>query len=316
MFTDNWFGSTIFRFLNKACIIKNREKDLDNDGVAIEPWKLCTVKQVEELKALVKVIPIWSSGIMIAVTISQYSFPVLQATTMDRHIFAKKLKIPPSSFSVFSLLTLTIWVAIYDRIIVPMLSKFTHRPRGLSLKQRIGIGLALSCVSTAVSALVERKRRNAAIREGFSDNPLGVITMSAMWLVPQYCLVGISEAFNAIGQIEFYYSQFPKSMTSIGVSLLSLGFAVGNLVGSLIVSILNHVTKRGGKVSWVANNLNRGHYDYYYWILCVLSVINFFYYLACSWAYGSCEDAKVWDEEVIITKEEEITGSPIIHPRI
>ncbi|KAI7989930.1 putative E3 ubiquitin-protein ligase LIN [Camellia lanceoleosa] len=73
---------------------------------------------------------------------------------------------------------------------------------------------------------------------------LMVVNMSAMWLVPQHCLVGISEAFNAIGQIQFYYSQFPKSMSSIGIALFTLGMGVGNLLGSLIVSILAHATKR------------------------------------------------------------------------
>ncbi|KAH9762393.1 protein NRT1/ PTR FAMILY 1.2 [Citrus sinensis] len=323
---DRWYyykGSKLtaptekLRFLNRACVVQNREKELDLDGKAIEPWKLCTVKQVEELKAIIKVLPIWSSGIMIAVTISQYTFPQLQAKSMDRHIFSEKLKIPPGSFGVFAILTLTIWVAIYDRVVVPLLSKFTNRPRGLSYRQRIGIGLAISCVAMAVAALVERKRRSAAIREGLADNPEGVVALTAMWLVPQNCLIGLAEAFNAIGQIEFYYSQFPKTMSSIGVALLSLGMAVGNLVGSLIVTILNRVTGSGGKVSWVSTNVNRAHYDYYYWILCILSVVNFFYFIACSWAYGSCEDIKVWDEGEAM-KEHEMPPtkeSPIVHPR-
>lgn len=117
------------RFLNKACIIKNPEKDLDADGFAINQWSLCSMKQVEELKALIKVLPIWSTGIMIAATISQHSFAVLQATTMDRHLVAG-FKIPAGSFSLFATITLTIWLAIYDRILAPFISKFTKRPRG------------------------------------------------------------------------------------------------------------------------------------------------------------------------------------------
>ncbi|KAA8534948.1 hypothetical protein F0562_029951 [Nyssa sinensis] len=242
--SDGWYhhrkGSMLtaptekLRFLNKACIIKNPE-DLNPDGSASEPWNLCTVQQVEELKALIKVIPIWSTGIIIAVTISQYSFPVLQASTMDRH-FISKFKIPPGSYGVFGILTLTLWVATYDRLLVPWISKYTKRPRGLSLKQRMGIGLFLSCWATAVAALVERKRRGKAIAEGLLEHPNEMVKMTAMWLVPQHCLTGLAEAFNAIGQIEFYYSQFPKSMSSIAVALFPLGMAVGNLLGSLIVS--------------------------------------------------------------------------------
>lgn len=321
--THGWYhhnkGSSLavpterLRYLNKACIIRNPEKDLKPDGSASQPWNLCTTTQVEELKALIKVIPLWSTGIMIAVTISQQSFPVLQAATMDRHVIAN-FKIPPGSFSVFGLLTLTLWVALYDQIIVPLMSKFTKNQRGLTLKQRMGIGLFLSILATLVAALVERKRINKAVHEGLTEYPNGVVKMSAMWLVPQHCLAGLAEAFNAIGQIEFYYSQFPKSMASIGVALFALGMAVGNLVGSLILAIVDDFSKRRGNVSWVSDNLNKGHYDYYYWVLSILCAANFFYFLLCSWAYGSCDEEMVWEEEELMKGEDiaQYKESPMI----
>ncbi|KAL6274647.1 hypothetical protein ACE6H2_025339 [Prunus campanulata] len=285
--TDN------LRYLNKACMIRSPE-DIGPDGLAKDPWSLCTVRQVEELKALIRILPIWSSGIMIGVTIAQHAFPVLLANTMDRH-FLGKIKIPAASFSLFGILTLTIWVVIYDRILVPLVSKYTKRPRGFSFKQRIGAGLVISCLATAAAAEVERQRRKTAIQEGFLSNPEGVVSMSANWLVLQHCLTGLAEALNAIGQLEFYYSQFPKSMSSIAVALLSLGFGFGSLVGSLVVSIVDDVTKKDG-VSWVSSNVNMGHYDYYYWLLTAMSVVNVFYFLLCSWLYGHCEDKKNWDE--------------------
>nr|XP_043619273.1 protein NRT1/ PTR FAMILY 1.2-like [Erigeron canadensis] len=299
--SNKWFyqkrGSKILvptnkiRFLNKACIVTNHEKDVASTGEAVDPWRLCTVKQVEEFKVLIKVLPIWSTGILIAVTVNQHSFPVLQANSMDRHLIGN-FKIPPGSFDVFALLALTIWGALYEQILVRQISKFTKLPQGLSLKQRMGIGLFLSCLGMIVSAIVERNRRNAAISQGLSKNPYGVVNMTAFWLVPQYSLLGLAEAFNAIGQIEFYYSQFPKSMASIGVALFALGSAIGNLIGSLIVGVVNKYSKKGERVSWVANNLNEGHYDYYYWILAILSLVNFFYFLVCSWAYGPLDEQK------------------------
>lgn len=283
-----------YRYLNKACIIKNREKDLDIHGMAVDPWCLCTVRQVEELKAVIKVLPIWSTGIIIAMSISQHIFSVVQAGTMDRVV--RNFEIPATSFGAFAILTLTIWVAIYDRVIVPLLSKYTKR--GLTVKQRLGIGLVLSILASAVAALVERKRRNEAMREGFMNNPKGVVNMSAMWLVPQYCLTGLAEAFNAIGQIEFYYSQFPKTMSSIAIALFTLGMGVGNLLASLIVKVVKDGTGRRGKNSWLSSNINLGHYDYYYAFLSLLCFLNLFYFFLCSWAYGSTQDIKVWDEEV------------------
>ncbi|KAK6774430.1 hypothetical protein RDI58_029669 [Solanum bulbocastanum] len=243
------FPSNKLRFLNKACIIRNPEKDLNpNNGISTIQWNICTIQQVEEFKSLLKVLPIWSTSIMIAVTISQHAFPVLQANTMDRHLSkGSNFQIPASSYGAFGILTLTTWLAFYDRVLVPWISRFTRKPRGLSFKQRMGIGLLLSCAAQVVAALVERERRSRALDQGLADHPLSQVDMSAMWLVPQHCLTGLAEAFNAIGQIEFYYSQFPKSMASIGVALFSLGMGFGNLVGSLIVEIVDHVSSRGGK---------------------------------------------------------------------
>lgn len=299
--------------MNKACVIGNPEKDLDCDGLAIDPWRLCTVKQVEELKSLIKVLPICSTGIMIAVTLNQHAFPVLQATTMDRHFIGNQ-KLPAGSYGVFTILALTIWVAVYDRLLVPLLAKFTNRPQGLSNKQRMGIGIVISCIATATAGAVENKRRATALRQGLADHPRDVVDMSANWLIPQYCLVGLGEAFSAVGQIDFFYSQFPKTMTSIAVALFSLGMAVGNLVASLIIGIVDDVTRRGGKVSWVSDNLNKGHYDYYYWLLSLLSLVNFFYYLLCSWAFGS-EDREEYDDGEAMEEVEmhPSVGSPIRH---
>ncbi|KAH7572283.1 hypothetical protein ACOSP7_015356 [Xanthoceras sorbifolium] len=290
--------------LNKACIITNPETDLDCDGTAKEPWKLCTVKQVEELKALIKVLPVWSCGIITAVSISQYSFPVLQASSMDRQIYGG-VTIPAGSFSVFALLTLTIWVVFYDGVLVPLISKFTKNKQGIPVKQRIALGMAISCMAMAVSALVETKRRNTAIREGLGEKSGGIVSMSAMWLVPQNVLIGLAEALNAIGQIEFYYTQFPKSMSSIGMALLSLGMGIGDLLGSLIVSVMDGLSKRDGKDSWVSSDINKGRYDYYYWVICFLSFLNFFYYLACSWTNGSLGDNRVHDESEFLSLEDE-----------
>ncbi|KAH7856917.1 hypothetical protein Vadar_006868 [Vaccinium darrowii] len=51
------------RFLNRACVIRDPNEDLTPDGRALDPWSLSTIGQVEELKALIKVMPLWSTGI-------------------------------------------------------------------------------------------------------------------------------------------------------------------------------------------------------------------------------------------------------------
>ncbi|KAG6593470.1 Protein NRT1/ PTR FAMILY 1.2, partial [Cucurbita argyrosperma subsp. argyrosperma] len=308
--TDSCFTqpSDKLRFLNKACVVKNPEQDIAADGTAADPWSLCTVEQVEELKTLIKVIPIWSTGVMMSINISQSSFPLLQAKSMDRHI-SSTFQIPAGSFGTFVIITIVIWVILYDRAILPLASKIRGKPVHFGVKSRMGAGLVCSAMSMALSAIVENIRRGKAIRQGIVDDPNAVVNMSAMWLVPQHCLNGLAEALNAIAQTEFYYSEFPKTMSSVASSLFGLGMAVANLLASAIMSTVDNVTSKGGKESWVSKNINRGHFENYYWLLTILSVINVLYYVVCSWAYGPSVDQRrtAMDDGKISSHEEELS---------
>lgn len=225
---------------------------------------------------------------------------------MDRHV-TSSFQIPAGSFGTFTIITLAAWVVLYDRVLIPVASKMKGKPVRLGVKLRMGIGLFLSCMGMVVSGLVENIRRRRAIREGYLNNGQAVLEMSAMWLVPQHCLNGLAEAFNAIAQTEFFYSEFPKSMSSIAASLFGLGMAVANLLASAIVSAVDHITSKGGKESWVSSNINKGRYDNYYWLLAIMSLVNLVYFLVCSWAYGPCVDrvTSVGDEGNDVKDEEE-----------
>ena len=225
------------------------------------------------------------------INLNQNSFATLQANTMDRQIF--NFELPAGSLNVFLVLTLTIWLTFYDRILLPLLAKFTGKQRGgPSPTVRIGIGLLIPIAARAMSAVVETIRRRTAIEEGLEDQPDGVVNMSVVWLLPPIILLGLAEAFNSIGQIEFYYSQFPKSMSSIAVAIFTFGTAMADMIGSGLVDVVDRVTSRGGQESWLSSNLNKGRLDDYYWLITVLSIINFVYFLVCCRTYGSTKDEK------------------------
>ncbi|XP_028080096.1 protein NRT1/ PTR FAMILY 1.2-like isoform X2 [Camellia sinensis] len=268
------------RCLNKACIITNPQRDLNPDGSASDPWSLCTVEQVESLKALLNAIPMWSSGVMVTVSMTQTSFATLQANTMDRHLISN-FEIPAGSFSVFMVATLIIWIGLYEWAMVPLLARYTGNLRGLSPKVRMGISLVVTSIAVAIGAITESVRRKMAIEEGLADDPNAIVDMSAMWLIPQFALLGAGDAFNSSGQVEFYMTRFSKSMSSIAVALYTFGMAMAALVGSVLVSTVDNVTSSGGKISWLSKNINKGHVDYYYWLITILGLVNFVYFLIC-----------------------------------
>ncbi|KAE8677824.1 hypothetical protein F3Y22_tig00111495pilonHSYRG00057 [Hibiscus syriacus] len=274
------------RFLNKACVIKDPQCDFTSKGTASNPWNLCTIDQVEDLKALLGVMPLCSAGIMLSVTVLQSPFAVILTGTMDRHI-TSNFEIPAGSFSMFLMISIVVWIPFYDRIALPLASKIKGKPVRLSLKERMGIGLLFSSASIAALAIVEYDRRNIAIQEGLSNELQAPVHMSALWLLTYYVLGGLAEAFNGIGQFEFCYSELPKTMSTIAANINGLGLFIASLVASLITNTVDNFTKSGGE-SWVSSNVNKGHYDYYYCLLTGLNVLNFMYFLACSKAYGPC----------------------------
>ncbi|KAL9244628.1 hypothetical protein vseg_018388 [Gypsophila vaccaria] len=273
------------RFLNAACVIQDPDNNIGPDGLPRNPWRLCRVKDVEGLKSFIKIIPIWSTGIMITVNTSISSISVLLTRTMDRHI-GSKFEIPAGSFGTLIIVVIGIWIPLYYRVILPLASTIKGKPVTIGVKGRMGIGLFCSFMSILASGIVETIRRRRAIKQGFEDDPQAVIQMSALWTLPHSIFGGIAEAFFMIGQTEFYFSELPKDMLSIAGSIFGLSGTVGNLMASLILALVSDVTKTEGEDGWIADNVNKGHYDYYYYVLAGLNFVNLLYYLYCSSIYG------------------------------
>ncbi|KAL2893521.1 Protein NRT1/ PTR FAMILY 5.10 [Bienertia sinuspersici] len=127
----------------------------------------------------------------------------------------------------------------------------------------------------AVAAVIERKRLMVAVQHGLIDLPHITIPMSIWWLLPQYVFFGILEAFTMVGLQEFFYSQVPNELRSVGLSLYLSIFGLGGLLSSFLVSLINKASSRGGGESWFPDNLNRAHLDYFYWLLAGLQYHRF-----------------------------------------
>ncbi|KAI4379092.1 hypothetical protein MLD38_005431 [Melastoma candidum] len=271
----------IYRSLNKAAMVM-KDDELNPDGIPTDRWRLCSIQQVEEAKCILKIIPVWSAGIIAFTSmVQQGTFTVSQALKMDRHL-GPKFQIPAGSMFTISLITIGLWVPFYDRILVPALRRATGHEGGITLLQRIGIGIIFSTASMMAAGLIERDRRQVALQHPTAD---GITPMSVMWLSPQLILMGFCEAFTAIGLIEFFNRQFPDHMKSVGNSLFFCSFGGSNYVSSLIVTVVHRVTGGDGRPDWLANDINSGRLDYFYFLLAGLGVLNFFYFLYCARCY-------------------------------
>ncbi|KAJ7942761.1 protein NRT1/ PTR FAMILY 8.3-like [Quillaja saponaria] len=232
------------KWLDKAAMMSENDmttRDLFN------PWKICTITQVEELKILIHIIP-------------------------------------PASLSMLDAGNVIFWVPVYDRIIVPFARKYTGKERGFSELQRIAIGLFLSVLCMSAAAVVEMKRLQLARELGLVDQDVAV-PLSILWQIPQYMLLGAADFFAYVGRLEFFYNQSPDAMRTLCSAVPLLTAGLGNYLSSLILTIVTYLTTKGGKAGWIANNLNEGHLDYFFWFLSGLSTINMLMFILCAKKY-------------------------------
>lgn len=271
----------VLRFLDRAAIVTE-----EDNPKSPNLWRLNTVHRVEELKSVIRMGPIWASGIiLITAYAQQHTFSVQQAKTMDRHLI-NSFEVPAASMTVFTLTSMLCTIAFYDRVFVPIARKLTGLERGISFLSRMGIGFFISVLATLVAGFIEVKRKEAASTHGLIDKPTSIVPISVFWLVPQYCLHGIAEAFMSIGHLEFFYDQAPESMRSTATALFWTSISAGNYLSTLLVSLVHKFTSGPGGTNWLPdNNLNKGKLEYFYWLITILQVINLIYYLFCAKFY-------------------------------
>ncbi|CAA6664837.1 unnamed protein product [Spirodela intermedia] len=248
-------------FLDKAAVVAEGEEE-EKPNL----WRLSTVHRVEELKSLMRMGPIWAAGILLITAAAQQgTFSLQQARTMNRRLSSSSsFQIPPGSMAVFTILSMLTTIVVYDRALIPAARRATGLRRGISYLTRMGVGFAISVLATLVAGFVEVKRRDVAATHGLLDQPRATVPISVFWLVPQYALHGMAEAFSAIGHLEFFYDQAPESMRSTATALFWLAIAAAH---------------------WLPDNLNRGRLENLYWIITFLQLLNLAYYAACAHYY-------------------------------
>ncbi|KAJ6812407.1 protein NRT1/ PTR FAMILY 5.2-like [Iris pallida] len=245
---------------------------------------LCAVTQVEETKQIIKMLPV------LAVTFIPSCVPaqiltlfVKQGSTLDRSM-GPRFKIPAASLAAFVTIFMLISIVVYDRFFVPAVRRYTKNPRGITMLQRMGIGLAMHVVIMLVAVLAERKRLSVIREEALFDAKT-IVPLSIFILLPQYALMGVADAFVEVAKLEFFYDQAPEGMKSLGTSYYSTSLGIGNFLSSFILSTVSDTTRRGGGEGWIQNNLNTSRIDYYYGLFAVLSAVNLLLYIGVTKFY-------------------------------
>ncbi|MCD7472168.1 hypothetical protein HAX54_013175 [Datura stramonium] len=178
-------------------------------------------------------------------------------TTGHIYIFSSsklgpKFKIPAGTIIVILMITVGIWLPIYDRFMVPYMRKITRIEGGITLLQRIGIGIVFSIFSMVLAGPIEKMRRNSAIK---NNSPDGTAPITVVCKEP------------------------PENMSSVANSLFSCTGAGANYLSLILVNILRKTTGGRGHPDWLTDDINAGRFENFYYVIAALGVLNLFYFL-------------------------------------
>ena len=216
---------------------------------------------------------------------------VLQGMQMNRNFLG--IQVPAAAIVSFDTVTVILMIPLFDRLVFPLLKR---RGVPISLLQKMGWGMVLALLALVYAGFLERYRLNAAhhhhlvpagggqpehLDPGGAGRPLSA-DVSIFWQIPAYVLIGTSEIFASIGQLEFFYDQAPDAMRSCCMAMQLVSTALGAFLASGIVSVVSRATERD---PWMPVDLNDGHLDRLFFVLAALMGANILAFAAVAANY-------------------------------
>ena len=245
-----------------------------------------THEQVQEVRLVVRLFPLFLATCFYWTVYNQMqTLFVSQGMLMNTVVKLSdtvSFEIPPATLSSFDTISIIVLIPLYDKGLLPLLKKMNRK---ITVLQRIGWGLFLASLSMVAAGLVEMQRLKLASEGKFTKGGENKVDLSVFWQSFQYGLVGASEVFASIGQMELFYDQSPDSMRSCCSALALLSNAVGGYIAGGLIPLANKATSRWGK--WIPSDLNQGHLDYFFFSIAIINTLNSFYFLilACRFKY-------------------------------
>ena len=147
---------------------------------------------------------------------------ILQAMEMDRHFPMFNWTIDPSQTHAANPILVLIFIPLFSKVVYPMIDKVWK----LTPLRKVGIGFFITVFSFLVSAWIE-----VMIKRGMNPHIL--------WQLLAYIFLTAAEVFVYLTMLEFAYTQAPKRMKSLVMSLSLLSISLGNL----LTAGINHLIK-------------------------------------------------------------------------
>jgi len=232
-----------------------------------------TETQVNDVIKLAKMLPIFCSYIWFWTLYMQMSTSFLiQAVKMNLKI--SNFTLPAASLSIFDPIIILIFSPFVDKVAYPLIKRLTGKlPSQFS---RIAWGMGALALAMVVAGVLEIGRLHEINTTGGFNQTVSNTTSVASHLsvftqIPQYLLVGCGEVLACITGLEFAFSEAPESLRGIVMGIFLCTTGVGSFLSSALLNIVNAATAPN---KWVADDINKGHLDYFLFLLAALMIPN------------------------------------------
>ncbi|GJV19464.1 putative proton-dependent oligopeptide transporter family protein [Tanacetum coccineum] len=211
-------------------------------------------KQV--LKSLLRIFPVWAAFFMVSLisaTGSTFFFEQYNNLSNSKNI----------PIQIYNLLQQGSSFAI------PFLYRWTtcsHKNE----KVKIGVGMLFSIICCLIAWQLEVVRLNEVRHLDYESTTTSI---SFLWLLPQFCVLGCMEGLTKDGLLRFFKSQInDRNLESYGEEYIELVLGFGKLLNIALILICK------SKLGWFSYTINDSQLDKYYRILLYACSANFVYY--------------------------------------
>ena len=286
-----------YRCLNNAAV---KESPADDNSIMEETrWKLCRVKEVEQTKLLLNIIPM-------SVTFIAYGM----VKSLGNTFFIEQANSITGGIPIVVFQT-TQWLSTY---LVKWVYKKAFEKRINRIKRRysdgvkIGIGMLSSIICCAVASSVESKRLKSLSQEGQSIDPEATAPISALWFVLQFFFLGAMEGLAGDG-IQDFFGHYAPDSRRYGLVFTSSVTGFGTVLNIGFIGILDYYSKSRYKKSWFGDTVNQSHLDSICRAYVIVALLNCFLYayISTQYSYDNIIGRPEEEEEIpfLEVKEEE-----------
>ncbi|KAI3470004.1 hypothetical protein Pfo_026667 [Paulownia fortunei] len=251
---DHTLDIPILRWLDKAAI----EESSPSLEEQVREGRLCTVEQVKEVKILLTMVPLWTTFLVYGLLqATGNTFFYEQANYMDNHL-GQISHVPVIIFVIIKTSTSFIVSRLCDSLFPSYWGE--KIPRNVMLV-RIGVGMAISPICCVIAWRVEDFRLQKYVNLD--------ISISVLWLIPQFFLLGFMEGLVFDGMEEIYCALVPESFNKYGQSFTQFSLNIGNFLSLAFILVFHGL---------VSDDLDTSSLGVYYGMLAYVCFVNLLFY--------------------------------------